>query len=206
MCPKSRVGVDNPWWTISVENWSIIWCPNGSSSHQIITSPPDGWPHIVMCDGAAGANANNHVMYHTQKYLKACSAHLFSKNQSQKTSMFYRVGFPLTGFDPQERNFGLVLSHSCKWEIYVPVTFRSSLTPWGLTAVADRRDLPGGLTAVADLDCSGELCLIPVVSSKVLLCPPLAMGKYLYAVLKTSTWAWGRRFYCLRKLNLALPI
>ena len=132
MCPKSRVGVDNPWWTISVENWSIIWCPNGSSSHQIITSPPDGWPHIVMCDGAAGANANNHVMYHTQKYLKACSAHLFSENQSQKTSMFYRVGFPLTGFDPQERNFGLVLSHSCKWEIYVPVTFRSSLTPWRL--------------------------------------------------------------------------
>ena len=132
MCPKSRVGVDNPWWTISVENWSIIWCPNGSSSHQIITSPPDGWPHIVMCDGAAGANANNHVMYHTQKYLKACSAHLFSENQSQKTSMFYRVGFPLTGFDPQERNFGLVLSHSCKWEIYVPVTFWSSLTPWRL--------------------------------------------------------------------------
>ena len=94
--------------------------------------PPDGWPHIVMCDGAAGANANNHVMYHTQKYLKACSAHLFSENQSQKTSMFYRVGFPLTGFDPQERNFGLVLSHSCKWEIYVPVTFWSSLTPWRL--------------------------------------------------------------------------
>ena len=61
--------------------------------------------------------------------------------------------------------------------------------PGGLIAVADRRDLPGGLTAVADLDCSGELCLIPVVSLKVLLCPPLAMGKYLYAVLKTSTWA-----------------
>ena len=78
--------------------------------------------------------------------------------------------------------------------------------PGGLIAVADRRDLPGGSAAVADLDCSGELCLIPVVSSKVVAVPPLATGKYLYAVLKTSTWACGRRFYCLRKLNLALPI
>ena len=94
-----------------INNLMSKWFQLPSDNYQ---PPPDGWPHIVMCDGAAGANANNHVMYHTQKYLKACSAHLFSENQSQKTSMFYRVGFPLTGFDPQERNFGLVLSHSCK--------------------------------------------------------------------------------------------
>ena len=221
--------------------------------------PPDGWPHIVMCDGAAGANANSHVMYYTQKYLKACSTHLFSKNQSQKTSMFYRVGFPLTGFDPQECNFGLVLSHSCKWEIYVPVTFWSSLTPWrldccrwpeGPPCMLDCCRWPEGPPWRLDcccwlegppwrLDCCCWLegppwrldsscwlegppwrldcCCWPglfrrtmfdpsIVSSKVLLCPPLAMGKYLYTVLKTSTWAWGHRFYCLRKLNLALPI
>ena len=163
-----------------INNLMSKWFQLPSDNYQ----PP--WRLAPHCDvrWCRRGQCHSHVMYHTQKYLKACSAHLFSKNQSQKTSMFYRVGFPLTGFDPQERNFGLVLSHSCKWEIYVPVTFRSSLTPWGLTAVADRRDLPGGLIAVADrrdlpggliavadLDCSGELCLIPVVSSKVLLCP-----------------------------------
>ena len=36
--------------------------------------------------------------------------------------------------------------------------------------------------------------------------PPLAMSKYLYVVLKTSTWASGCQFCCLRKLKLALPI